>query len=193
MGLRASPLRAAMRSMTARLRPTGDLSTQVGLGWRVTTLDGHAIVWSNGRADGFRSFIGYSTATRVGVVALANVGGDAGADDIAEHLIDAYFPMKLQGPDDHHEIALAAAALARFVGRYQFDDHSVLTVRQDGLLLVATLSGQSGSFVLHAEASAGFFLREVDAQASFEGVEGAPAEVLVWHQNGHRERALRLP
>jgi D-alanyl-D-alanine-carboxypeptidase/D-alanyl-D-alanine-endopeptidase len=193
MGLRASPLRAAMTSMTARLRPADEPATQVGLGWRVTTLDGHAIVWSNGRADGFRSFIGYSTATRVGVVALANVGSDAGADDIAEHLIDPYFPVNLQGPDDHREIALPEAALARFAGRYQFDDHRVMTIRQDGLLLVAELSGQRGAFALHAEAPSGFFLREADAQATFEGADGAPAELLVWHQNGHHDRARRIP
>ena len=193
MGRRPTPLAAAMRSMTRRLLPTDQPATRIGLAWRETTLDGHALLWSAGRADGFRSFIGYSRQTGVGAVALANVGSDAGADDIAMHLIDPYFPMNLQGPGDHREIALSGELLERYVGRYRFADHGVLEIRRDGDLLVGEMSGQPGAFALYAEAPAGFFMKDADAQVTFEVSGDVPAAALTWHQNGHHDRAARVP
>jgi CubicO group peptidase (beta-lactamase class C family) len=192
MGRRSSPLGASMASMTQRMLPTDNPSTRIGLAWRETTVEGHSMFWSAGRTDGFRSFIGYSKATGVGVVALANVGSDAGADDIAMHLVDDHFPMNLQGPDDHKEIHPSAEVLDRYVGRYRFDDGTGIEILRDHDILVAIMDGQ-GSFLLHAEAPAAFFLTEVDAQFTFETDANGPARSLTNHQNGQEFRAERIP
>jgi serine-type D-Ala-D-Ala carboxypeptidase/endopeptidase len=192
MGKRATPFRAAMTLMMAKTVPAGDATTRIGLGWRITSLDGHQITWSAGRADGFRSFIGFSTATGIGVVALANAGTGAGADDIAQHLIDPHYPVDLQAPVKHEEIKLRTEALERFAGQYRFEDGATLTIRRTDDHLSGQMTGQ-GAFDLFAESESGFFVRVIGAQITFELPSAGPATALTLHQNGQRSRAPRLP
>jgi CubicO group peptidase (beta-lactamase class C family) len=64
-------------------------TTQIALGWNIYTDGSREIVWKNGSVSGFRAFIGYEPAARLGVVALINAQTAAGADDIGMHLLDA--------------------------------------------------------------------------------------------------------
>jgi serine-type D-Ala-D-Ala carboxypeptidase/endopeptidase len=192
MGLRPSPLDAAQSMMLDKLRPTGDPRTRIGLGWRITDLDGHVTVWSNGSADGYRSYIGYSPARHIGVVALANAGTAQGADDIAQHVIDPYYPVNLQTPRDHTEITLSEAVLDRYVGDYRFEDDYVLSIKANAGHLIGQMTGQ-GSFDLYAESEQGFFMKDADAQITFEYAGSGRAGALTLHQNGQHFRAARLP
>lgn len=48
----------AMRGTHVARRPTGRPDLSVGLAWHVRRLNGHDIVWHNGRTGGYRSWIG---------------------------------------------------------------------------------------------------------------------------------------
>jgi serine-type D-Ala-D-Ala carboxypeptidase/endopeptidase len=98
LGYRKAPLAPAMEAMVRTRRPGGTPPpsmgsrpgvTQVALGWNIYTDGPREIVWKNGSVPGFRAFIGYDQATRLGVVALINAQTAAGADDIGLHLLDA--------------------------------------------------------------------------------------------------------
>jgi hypothetical protein len=189
MGKRSTRLDGAMGLTMRRLVPTDQPAVVIGLGWRRTSNDGHEIIWSNGRADGFRTYIGYSPATRIGVVALTNAGTDMGADDIAQHLIDSYYPVNLQVATAHTEIQLSSAVLDRYVGRFEFEDKTFITVTRNGARLTGEMTGQD-SFEMFAESESGFFLKVVDAQITFDLAGKAHVQSLTLHQGGQEFRAL---
>jgi D-alanyl-D-alanine-carboxypeptidase/D-alanyl-D-alanine-endopeptidase len=191
-GRRDSPLSAAARALLDTARTSDYPYAVQALGWRVTNRAGHRIAWSNGSAQGFRTFMGFSPKTGVAVVAFANASSDVGVDDIGRHLIDDYYPMNLQGPDDRKEITLAPAVLDRYVGKYLFRDKSTVTIVRDGSMLVA--QWPDGTSPLFAEAETSFFMRDVDAQVSFSdrGRGNAKARTLTLHQNKQEFSATRI-
>ena len=104
LGYRGTPLAPAMEAMIRTRRPGGTPppatsdrpgATQVALGWNIYTDGSREIVWKNGSVSGFRAFMGYERATRLGVVALINAQTTAGADDIGLHLLDANIAVNL--------------------------------------------------------------------------------------------------
>ncbi|MGH8187402.1 MAG: serine hydrolase [Steroidobacteraceae bacterium] len=192
-GRRDSPLSSAARALLDTARPSDYPHAIQALGWRVTNLAGHRIVWSNGAGQGFRTFMGFSPKNGVGVVAFANASSDVGVDDIGQHLIDERFPVNLQGPDDHKEITLAPAVLDRYVGKYRFADQSIVTIVRDGSILVGHWPRGDPS-PLFAEAESRFFMRDVDAQITFSGHGrgNAKARSLTLHQNNRESSATRI-
>lgn len=137
-GARKSKLDGVVKSMLAVRRATDDPDTQMALGWRVTTEGQRRIVWSNGRADGYRAYLAFDPDTRVGVVALANAATNAGVDDIARHILNPHFqPLKA-----HPRIQLAAEVIDRYVGRYRFDDGVVMTITRDGQRVIGDITAQ---------------------------------------------------
>lgn len=193
LGRRDSPLSGAARALLDTARPSDYPHAIQALGWRVTNLAGHRIVWSNGAGQGFRTFMGFSPKNGVGVVAFANASSDVGVDDIGQHLIDEHYPVNLQGPDDHEEITLAPAVLDRYVGTYRFADKSVVTIVRDGSILMGQWP-QGEPSPLFAEAESRFFMRDVDAQITFSGhgPGNAKARKLTLHQNNRDFSATRI-
>jgi D-alanyl-D-alanine-carboxypeptidase/D-alanyl-D-alanine-endopeptidase len=90
LGYSSSPLDSAMAAMLKVRRPTTVPGTEMALGW-VVAADG--IVWRNGSSAGYRSFVGYQPASRVGVVLLTNRFTDTGINDLGMHLLDARNPL----------------------------------------------------------------------------------------------------
>ena len=192
LGEPPTALSPAMRAMLQTRRPGGmPPSDQIALAWNILDDNGHEIAWKNGSVSGFRTFIGFDAKARLGVVALANAQTAAGADDIALHLLGASLPVDLHVPTAHHEIAADPAVLERYVGRYRYSDTDILTVSRDGARLYGQEPGQD-KFELHAEGPHDFFLKEVDAQVTFESTGDAPASAAVWHQGGQDQRGLRI-
>lgn len=191
-GRRDSPLSGAARALLDTARPSNYPRAIQSLGWRITNFHGHKIVWSNGSATGFRSFMGFSPKTGVGVVAFENASSDVGPDDIGKHLIDDYYPVNLQGPDDRKEITLAPAVLDRYVGKYQFRDKSTVSIVRDGSMLVA--QWPHGASPLFAEAESRFFMRDADTQISFSGhgPRNTKARELTVHENKLEFSATRI-
>jgi CubicO group peptidase (beta-lactamase class C family) len=200
LGYTPSPLAPAMAAMTARRIPTGTGPMEVALGWHIFTKANNSptgIVWHNGGTGGYRSFVGYNPATRVGVVALANASTNAGTDDIGRHLLDPATPLLpadsplLKPPTVRTETSIDPSILPRYVGRYQFAPSVFLAVTRDGNRLFVQLTGQS-SFEIFPESATKFFLKVVDAQVTFESDAEGKVTAVILHQNGRDQRAPRV-
>ena len=93
-------------------------------------------------------------------------------------------------PPELQEIALDAAALGDYVGKYRFN-FGILDVSLRSDHLEAQLTGQS-AFPIFASAKDKFFYKMVDAHLDFERDAGGKVVAVVLHQNGHDMRAPRI-
>jgi serine-type D-Ala-D-Ala carboxypeptidase/endopeptidase len=192
LGYKQSPLLPAMKSMLDIRRPGGmQPSTEIALAWNVYVDGGQEVVWKNGSVGGYRSFMGFDSQARVGVVALANAQTPVGADDIGLHLLDEHIHVDQHIPKPHKEILIRPEILDRYIGRYQFSPTDIMTVTREGNHLVGQLlDGQR--FKMFAEGEHDFFMTIADAQVTFESSDQAPAKVAVWHQGGQDQRGERI-
>ncbi|MEZ5920973.1 MAG: serine hydrolase, partial [Parvularculaceae bacterium] len=69
-------------------RPGENDTTRMALGWRRTVVHGETFYWSNGSADDARTFMGFNSTRRLGVVALADAASGGGLDDIGMKVLD---------------------------------------------------------------------------------------------------------
>lgn len=69
MGLRPSPLRAALDTLLTVRRPAGG-PMEVALGWHVARAGRSEVIWHNGGTGGYRSFFGFDPVAKIGVVVL---------------------------------------------------------------------------------------------------------------------------
>ena len=186
------PLGRAM-ALAQRERAAAAPPMAMGLAWLIMRAGTDTIVWHNGGTGGYRSFVGFVPAREIGVVVLTNSGG-AGADDIGMHLLNRDLPLapKPAPVPQRTAIELAPDVLARYVGRYQLAPNFVLDVTvRDGALHVQP-TGQP-MLRLWPESETRFFLKEVDAQISFERDASGAATGAVLHQNGRDMPGKRLP
>jgi CubicO group peptidase (beta-lactamase class C family) len=182
----ASPLGPVLATTHAKRYQTDQPALSLGLAWhRLASPTGDTIVWHNGGTGGYRTFIGFDPARRVGVVVLSNTS--TSVDDLALHLLDDRSPLA-KAPARHTEIVLPAGALERFVGKYPLAPAFVIAITRDGDKLFLQATGQP-AFQLFAEAPTKFFLKEVDAQIEFETDATGSVTALVLVQNGARQRA----
>jgi serine-type D-Ala-D-Ala carboxypeptidase/endopeptidase len=193
LGFVKTPLAPAMATMLTVRRPTGGPNLSVALGWHVLTTHGKDLIWHNGGTAGYRTFIGFSPATHVGIVVLSNAGTAAGPDDIGRHLLDTELPLlPPQTPSKTRtEIAVDPATLENYVGRYQLAPAAIFTITRENNHLYEQLTGQP-RFEIFAESEKDFFLKVVDAQITFEAESPGKATALVLHQNGAFQRARRI-
>jgi serine-type D-Ala-D-Ala carboxypeptidase/endopeptidase len=190
MGYTDNPLAAAQKTALSVSRPSGEPFIEAGLGWTIDSRGGSDIIWKNGGTGGYRTFIGYSRKTGVGIVALSNAATEEGADDIGLHLLDARFPLSVP-EGSPSEVSLDARTLDRYVGNYELSANFVLTVTREGGQLFVGATGQSRAAV-YPKSSVEFFYKVVDAQITFEPDAQGQAAALVLHQNGRDERGKRI-
>jgi CubicO group peptidase (beta-lactamase class C family) len=94
MGLKPTPLRAAMAQLVETRKPTTLAGTEAGLGWFITSAKDDEIVWKSGLSGGCNTFIGFSTRNRRGAIVLANFLWrpiDAGTINLGMKFIDPDF------------------------------------------------------------------------------------------------------
>lgn len=187
LGHGPQPLVAAGETMLEPRRPGDGPDTRMGLGWRVTTAHDITTIWSSGRADGYRAFMGFDPRQRVAVVALTNAATNVGVDDIGWHVLDPSVTLIRQ----HPRIAVSADVLERYVGRYKFDDGVVMTVVRDQDHLVVQMTGQ-GPSAIFAAGLREFFPEDIEAQFVFAESGTTPAQSLVLNQDGQSYQAQRI-
>lgn len=190
LGIVKSPLAPSMAAMLVTRRPTGNPGLDIALGWHISTRNGHEIVWHNGGTGGYRTWIGFDSKSRTGVVVLSNTSTIAGVDDIGLHLLDSTFPL-MQPPKQHHEVKVDPAILDRYAGHYELAPTFVITVTRNGDHLFAQATGQP-NFEIFAEDDRHFFYKVVDAQITFEVDATGRATSLVLHQNGANVPGKRI-
>jgi serine-type D-Ala-D-Ala carboxypeptidase/endopeptidase len=192
LGDRSSALAIDISITLQTRRPGGQMpSTETALAWNVLKVNDGEIVYKNGYGSGFRSFMGYNRTSRIGVVGLINVESDLGVDDIGLHLMGASFPVDMHVPRAHTEVKIDPAVLDSYVGRYHFSDTDILTITREGDHLYCQ-EPQQPKLELHPEGERDFFLKETDAQVTFESIGHQPAAVAIWHQWGQDQRGERM-
>jgi CubicO group peptidase (beta-lactamase class C family) len=180
-------LTTAGATMLEPRRPGDGSDTRMGLGWRVTTSKGVVTMWSSGRADGYRSFMGFDPKARVAVVALTNAATNVGVDDIGWHILDPRVPIVKA----HPRISVSAEVLERYVGRYLFDDGAYMTVAREEDHLVVQMTGQ-GPSAIFAGGPREFFPEDIEAQFVFDESSAGPSPSLVLNQDGQSYKAVRV-
>ncbi len=79
-------------------------------------------------------------------------------------------------------LALPAATLARYVGRYEEQPGFAITITREGDRLLARMTDQE-AVAIFAESETDFFYRDRAVRISFR-VDGDAVEALVWRQGG---------
>ena len=194
LGFRKSPLYPAMERMTKTRRPGGmNPATAIALAWNIDDVDGREIVWKNGSVGGYRTFVGFDRAARLGVVALINAQTGSGADDIGLHTLDSSFSVNLEIPRTHVEIALDVARLDQFVGRYRYSPTDMISVIRQGDHLYVVMAPGQPPLEIYAESANGFFFKIANAQITFDAVKNGHATKAIWHQSGTDQTGNRIP
>jgi D-alanyl-D-alanine-carboxypeptidase/D-alanyl-D-alanine-endopeptidase len=183
LGTTKTALAAPMVAMLVPRHATEIPNTEIALGWHVSKIGEHEIVWHNGGTGGYRSFMGFDPKRRIGVVVLSNTSTNAGVDDIGRHLL-AGAPL-LQPPKTRKEVKVDPKLFDRYTGRYELAPNVFFTITRDDAHLYAQLTGQP-RFEIYPEGERDFFYKVVDAQITF--VENG----LVLHQNGMDRPAKRI-
>jgi len=94
-------------------------------------------------------------------------------------------------PPELREIALDAATLGDYVGKYRLGPGAIVDFTLRGDHLETQITGQP-AFPVYASAEDKFFLKIVDAQLDFERDTGGKVVAVVLHQNGRDTRAPRV-
>jgi CubicO group peptidase (beta-lactamase class C family) len=190
MGLKDSPLAPAMAAMLTKRRSAGPGNVDIAIGWHVLNRDGDEIVWHNGGTGGYHSFAGFDSKRRVGVVVLSNSANDI--DDIGRHLLDSRYELaKLTVPKAHAEAQVDSKLYDAYVGVYELAPAFKITVTREADRLYGQATGQ-GRFQLFPESPTEYFLKEVDAQITFEKDDKGVVRQLVLHQGGADQPARKV-
>jgi D-alanyl-D-alanine-carboxypeptidase/D-alanyl-D-alanine-endopeptidase len=190
MGHSHTNLTPAFKTMLSVKRPTGQAFIDSALGWAIDTRGGGEIIWKNGGTGGYRTFIGYSPRTGVGIVALSNASTVAGTDDIGLHLLDSRFPLDVP-EGSPREATVSATVSDGYVGRYKLGQTSVVAITREGEQFYAELTGQPRA-AIYAKGERDFFYKIVDAQISFQADAQGHIIALVLHQGGRDQTANRI-
>jgi CubicO group peptidase (beta-lactamase class C family) len=177
IGLTPSPLSPAMAEMVNQKRPTQYTALKAALGWHVATLHGVEMVWENGQTAGYRAFIGFVPAKRVGVVVLSNSVNVT--DDIGVHILDKDTPLRTL----HREAEIKPSQFDAYIGRYQVNENFALNVTRDGNKLYVQATGQPRAELFYAGDDL-FFLRVVNGTIQFQTDSGGRAHALSLTQDG---------
>jgi CubicO group peptidase (beta-lactamase class C family) len=175
----SGPVHESIRLAMAARAPTGGPNMMIGLGWHRRAVGEDTIVWHNGGTGGFRTFAGVVPSSGQGIVVLTNTGG-TGADDIAFHLLKPELPV---APPARRAVEVPASVLARYVGRYELAPQFAIDVTFENGVLRGQPTGQPAVRLWPASETR-FFLREVEAEVSFEVAADGTVTGMVLHQGG---------
>lgn len=182
MGLKSSPIDAALEAAQKRRSDTVTPDLQIALGWHVWNKHGTEIIWHNGQTAGFHSFCGFRKDKKLGVVILVN---DAyGTDEIGLHALEPKFELK----KIRESIDVDPKILDRYVGWYLMNKSLTMHITRDGDLLKAKLTGQP-AVPIYPVAEDRFIYRIVKAELDFDRNDKGEPTAVVLHQNG---QALRF-
>jgi D-alanyl-D-alanine-carboxypeptidase/D-alanyl-D-alanine-endopeptidase len=190
MGLKPSPLSAAMALARQDRNDTTIPDMRIGLAWHLMKRPDTVIVWHNGGTAGYHSFVGFDLKKGMGIVILSNSANDI--DNIGFHFLDNRIPLaKIEYRKERKEIAVEPALLDAYMGEYQLAPTFILTITKEGNQLFGQASGQP-RIRLHPEAETEFFIAEVDAQISFIKDAAGKVTHLVLHQGGRDIRGDKI-
>ena len=158
-------------------------------GWtavkRLAGSDSVSILRHAGVINGFRTFMLRVPKDQQLVVVLDNESNEY-TPKISSELLQVLHHGHPVGPEPaaRKPVAVDAATVAPYVGRYQLSPTFFITVTAAGNQLSAQATGQS-PFVLVATAPARFTVQGVPAEVEFVKNANGAVEKLILHQGGH--------
>ena len=161
-----------------------------GLGVMIQTVNGRKRISHGGSIEGFNTSLVYFPDSRVAVISLGNVNGNA-PDRMTDQLGRLVHGDAVQLTSERTEVPVARDILARYVGTYQLAPQVSMMMTLDGNQLMTQLSGQP-RLPVFPQSETLFFLKAVDAQVEFVKDEKGAVTAAVLHQNGRDQRAPRI-
>jgi CubicO group peptidase (beta-lactamase class C family) len=190
LGLKKSPLLAAMQRAQQSQRETGQPDLTIGLNWHILKKFDSEMIWHNGGTGGYHSFIGLDKKNRRGVVVLSNSANDI--DDIGRHLLVSQYPLaKLEAPKEHKAIQLDGKVFDAYAGEYQLAPGFSLVFSREGDKFFMQPPGQNKTEIL-PESETDFFLAVVDVQLTFVKDDKGQVTQVILHQNGRNQTAKKI-
>lgn len=189
-----SPLAPAMKAMLDVSRPAGTPGLRIGLGWLTRVSPAPKIIWHNGGTGGYRSWIGFDPAARIGVVVLSNASVPEGVDDIGGYILDPTVPLAKADDfkrKEHTQVPIDPALLDRYVGRYELAPNFIVSITRSDDRLFAQATGQ-GRFEVFPEGERAFFAKVDDIQLTFVLDSTGKAGTMIVHQRGIDTPAKRI-
>ncbi|MGZ4886213.1 MAG: serine hydrolase, partial [Candidatus Aminicenantales bacterium] len=170
LGIKKTPLAAAMSAMLETRRPGADwlafLGGQQALGWWVIGKGDDQIIAHAGDTLGFSCSASYNPKTRVGAVALSN--GVSGGEDLAMRILRPSYPQAKPGPQKtHKEIAVDPNLFDLYAGKYQVAPNVIVVIGREGDKLWFMAPG-SPRVRLRAEGERDYFIPQSDVQVTFK-------------------------
>lgn len=181
-----TPLEKAMRE-THTVRESADYNEMVALGWHVLDDKGSKIIYHTGRTGGFISFAGFDPKKEIGVVVLANSGGEV--RDIGLHLLNRRHHLGTVYAINHRqEIVLNKKYLERVLGKYKDAEGNVgeFYVKENQLFIKVN---SEVPYQVFAESELKYFTKATDFYFIFkEGENGEIESVDVFMYGGSERR-----
>ena len=167
-------------------------------GWvavkRALGRDTVSILRHAGVISGFRAFLLRVPKERRLVVVLDNESNDY-TPKISAELLSVLYHQPTIGPEPEpaprKPIAVDAATLAPYVGRYQLSPTAFITVKADGRQLSAQATGQQ-SFALAATGQDRFTVQGIAAEVEFVKSASGAVNKLILHQGGADSPGVRV-
>ena len=184
----SKPLGTTLAFTHTSRRPTTSPTLTMGLGWHILKSPGGSVVWHNGGTGGYRTFMGFDLAKRVGVVVLSNSA--ISVDDIGLHVVDSLVPLT-KPPVERKEVAIDASLLSRYEGTYQLTPQLQLMVTvENGSLMIAATGQNKLRGRPYGEKD--FFVPEAQAELSFVLGDDGKATQLIFRQPGGQMVAKKV-
>ena len=139
-----------------------------------------------GGIEGFTCMLSRFPAEKLTVVVLRNVDAvQPPPGKVAEDLAAIALGEKYEVARERTAIKVEAKVLESYVGAYELTPDFILTITREGEQLYAQATGQP-RFELYAESETKFFLKVVDAQATFVRNEQGQVTQMILHQGGDK-------
>ncbi|MFC1746393.1 serine hydrolase [Candidatus Riflebacteria bacterium] len=177
-------LKKAINFLKSEWFPTPHKGMSIGIGWHCFDNKDNKIIWHNGSAGGFRSFLGFDDKKRKGVFILSN--GTESVDSPALHLLNAKYPL----PKIKKSIKLKPVILDKYTGIFETKTGFTFTIKRIKEHLWVKLKGQDFN-PLWPESETFFFYRIVPATIQFMKDNKGNIDSIVFQQNGNKTIASR--
>jgi len=155
----------------------------------VRTDHGHTVFVHAGGIEGFNTSMAYYPDEKLTVIALGNVNGNA-PDNLVAELSAVAHGETVVLTSERKEITVAPEILAGYVGAYQFEPASGITISLVDNHLSAQGTGMP-AMRLFAESPRLFFIKDIDAQIEFFTNDKGQVTYLVLHQPGRDNKGIK--
>jgi D-alanyl-D-alanine-carboxypeptidase/D-alanyl-D-alanine-endopeptidase len=186
--LEQKPLQAAIDLTHQQTTGLDDKGPNVGLAWFKTDYPEGSYLWHNGGTGGFRTFIGFDEKNKRGIVILENTAN--GMDDIGNAYLGG--SLKQLNSNTFDIVMVEEKNLKRLNGLFELVPGFILTISNQGQRLFVQATGQA-NIPMKAKSELEFINLAAQARITFELDDKGQATSLTLHQDGHSQKAPKLP